>query len=119
MCVSLHGDYRYDLLKNTDLELQNSENVLLRKFTQYAKGYSIIICGYSGRDECIMQSLRESYKNQKNNRIYWCGYGNPENEVESFLTEVSESGGDTFYIKTNGFDDLMLSDITTVPSRRS
>lgn len=29
------------------------------------KGYSIIICGYSGRDECIMQSLRESYKNQK------------------------------------------------------
>lgn len=106
-CVSLHGDYRYDLLKNTDLELQNSENELLRKFTQYAKDYSIIICGYSGRDECIMQSLRESYKNQKNNRIYWCGYGNPENEVESFLTEVSESGGDAFYIKTNGFDDLM------------
>lgn len=23
------------------------------------------------------------------------------------MTEVSESGGDAFYIKTNGFDDLM------------
>lgn len=106
-CVSLHGDYRYDLLKNTDSELQDSENKLLDKFVQYAQNYSIIICGYSGRDECIMQSLKKAYCNQSNHSIYWCGYGDPEYQVESFLTEISKSGSEAFYVKTNGFDDLI------------
>ena len=107
--VSLHGDYRYDLLRNLPSELQSNENNLLDRFSSYISSKSIIISGYSGRDQCVMTALRKAYVCDNPYSIYWCGYGeNDYNaEVKSFIDDVNNNGGKAYYINTQGFDDLL------------
>ena len=110
LCVSLHGDYRYDLLRNLADELQVNENKLLEEFSDYTSRHSIIICGYSGRDRCVMSSLRKAYACDNPYFVYWCGYGEDDfnAEVQSFIEAVNNSGGHAYYVNTQGFDDLLF-----------
>ena len=48
LCISLHGDYRYDDLKNTPDELQTQEAALRRVLVDDLRATSLIVCGYSG-----------------------------------------------------------------------
>jgi NAD-dependent SIR2 family protein deacetylase len=48
LCISLHGDYRYDDLKNTLIEIQNQEKNLSDHLVETTKDISLIVCGYSG-----------------------------------------------------------------------
>jgi NAD-dependent SIR2 family protein deacetylase len=61
LCVSLHGDYRYDLLKNTASELQEQEAALRSSLITELKDTSLIVCGYSGRDQSLMDALMAAY----------------------------------------------------------
>lgn len=108
LCVSLHGDYRYDLLRNLPEELQTNENKLLEKFSSYISSSSIIVCGYSGRDKCVMSALRKAYVCNNPYSVYWCGYGENDynEEVKTFIDDVNKHGGKAYYINTQGFDDL-------------
>ena len=108
LCVSLHGDYRYDLLRNLPEELQTNENKLLEKFSSYISSSSIIVCGYSGRDKCVMSALRKAYVCNNPYSVYWCGYGENDynEEVKTFIDDVNKHGGNAYYINTRGFDDL-------------
>ncbi|NTW88723.1 MAG: hypothetical protein HGB26_06280 [Desulfobulbaceae bacterium] len=49
VCVSLHGDYRYDPLKNTSEELQSQEAELRNALISTLRTHSLIVNGYSGR----------------------------------------------------------------------
>jgi len=108
MCISLHGDYRYDNLKNTDLELQNQEKVFIDYLIEFTKDYSLIVSGYSGRDKSIMECLVKAYSEVGTGSIYWCGYGDeiPSN-IESLLLLARKNNRLAFFVPTNGFDDLM------------
>src|SRR5262249_37086578 len=50
LCISLHGDYRYDDLKNTPEELQRQEEALSHALIAEMQQRPLIVCGYSGRD---------------------------------------------------------------------
>ena len=58
LCVSLHGDYRYDALKNTPGELQNQEATLSEALVETTRTHDLVVAGYSGRDQSVMDALR-------------------------------------------------------------
>ena len=77
-CISLHGDYRYDSLKNTREELQTQETELRRALIEELRNTSLIVTGYSGRDQSVMEALKDAYTEQGTGTLYWCGYGDDE-----------------------------------------
>lgn len=82
-CVSLHGDYRYDELMNTETELQKQEQVLKASLVETLKSQSLIVMGYSGRDPSVMAALDEALCCEGSTKLYWCGYSeSPAKEVD-------------------------------------
>ena len=58
--VKLHGDFRYDSVKNLTTDLA-TQNVQLAKCLLAASGrFGLIVAGYSGRDESVMALIREA-----------------------------------------------------------
>jgi len=108
LCVSLHGDYRYDPLKNTAAELQEQEHILRKALVDYFTDRPVIVAGYSGRDESIMAALIETYSRPGAGSLFWCGFGDTVPAPVAELIRVARAAGRTAcYVPTQGFDDLM------------
>lgn len=108
LCVSLHGDYRYDSLKNTSEELVKQEKELFKAAAKKFQSTPLIVIGYSGRDKSIMDALKEAYSEKGTGPLYWCGYGeNLTDEVKALLEHVRNSGREAYYIVTSGFDNVL------------
>lgn len=58
--IKLHGDYRYDKIKNTSFELQSLEQTMNQQFENRLKGKGLIVLGYSGSDESVMSALEKN-----------------------------------------------------------
>ena len=110
MYVTLHGDYRYDLLKNTSKELKEQESTLRQGLIDRLQDHHSIICGYSGRDESIMSAFREAIELSQVGTWYWCGYR--DEDYNSTIIDLLEfglkHGKKIYYVPTFGFDDLMV-----------
>ncbi len=109
LCVSMHGDYRYDLLKNTPSELQTQEAALRDAFVSEMTNTSLVVCGYSGRDESIMEALKQCYAKPGSGVLYWCGFsdGPTPEHIAALVRHTRSSGRQAYYVPTLGFDDLM------------
>ncbi len=72
--VKLHGDFRYDALQNTDAELQQLEENLHNYFLQAATQRGLLVVGYSGNDESVLQTLEKALKkpNAFPKGLVWC-----------------------------------------------
>ena len=109
LCISLHGDYRYDALKNTAEELQTQEAALREALTAQVRTTPLIVVGYSGRDRSVMDALRRAYAESGTGTLYWCGFGDgePPSHVSALIKWARDHGRQAFYVPTLGFDDLM------------
>ena len=109
LCVSLHGDYRYDDLKNTPDELQNQEDGLRKALIEEVSEKPVVICGYSGRDNSIMEAMHAAFSVRGTGALYWCGYSDSEipSRVASLIYHARDNGRQAYYVPALGFDDLM------------
>lgn len=109
LCVSLHGDYRYDALKNTAEELQTQEAALRETLATQARTMPLIVVGYSGRDRSVMDALQRTYVEAGPGTLYWCGFGDgdPPSHIRALIELARDHGRQAFYVPTLGFDDLM------------
>ena len=109
LCVSLHGDYRYDKLKNTPNELQRQENDLRNTLINEMRSMPVVVCGYSGRDNSIMESLQAAFSEAGGGTLYWCGYsdGDISERVALLIRHARDNGTEAYYVPSFGFDDLM------------
>ncbi|AXT62643.1 hypothetical protein D1816_20555 [Aquimarina sp. AD10] len=108
--VKLHGDFKYGELKNTSEELQKQDETFRNKLIEYLGDKHLIILGYSGRDESLMNTLKDAYSKPGAGRLFWCGYGNSINsEVSDLINHVNKNNRSAFYIPTDGFDTTMIS----------
>lgn len=108
--VSVHGDYRYDQLKNTPSELQNQDEALRKALIERTKDTHLIVSGYSGRDLSIMNAFSEAYGSSGSGRLYWCGHDDqePSDAVKSLISLARSKGREAYYVHTNGFDLTMI-----------
>lgn len=65
----VHGDFRYDSIKNTVEEVQRLERSMLEYFLYKSRNSGLVVLGYSGNDESIMGTL-ETAINRKNSYPY-------------------------------------------------
>lgn len=109
LCVSLHGDYRYDLLKNTVAELQEQEAALRSSLIAELRDTSLIVSGYSGRDQSLMDALMAAYGQPGTGILYWCGFGADDApaHVAALIARARANGRQAYYVPSMGFDDLM------------
>ena len=109
LCVSLHGDYRYDRLKNTSEELQGQEWELTNALISAIRENPVIVCGYSGRDDSIMEAFHAAYRDSIAGTLYWCGYDDSDipDRVARLISYARRRGSDAYYVPSLGFDDLM------------
>jgi hypothetical protein len=109
LCVSMHGDYRYDKLKNTPEELQRQEATLRSALIAELANTSIIVCGYSGRDQSLMDNFRDAYGRSGTGILYWCGFGDGDCplHVESLIQHARAHGRQAYFVPAMGFDDLL------------
>jgi hypothetical protein len=106
---ALHGDYRYDQLKNTEDELQFQDRLLKSKLIEDTKSSHLLVIGFSGNDRSVMDALTEAYSQPGQGRLYWCGYGPPTNPfMIALFVAAAAANREVFYIQTNGFDDLLM-----------
>lgn len=110
LCVSLHGDYRYDLLKNTADELIEQDESLRKALVAELQDVPCICLGYSGRDASVMEALKEAYTKEGTGTLYWCTYGEetPPKSVLDLISAAKAAGRNAYIVSSNGFDDLMV-----------
>jgi NAD-dependent SIR2 family protein deacetylase len=61
--IKLHGDYRYDHIKNTPTELQSLEASMQKAFSESLVDKGLVVVGYSGSDESIMSTFEAGMTN--------------------------------------------------------
>ncbi len=100
--IKLHGDYNYDKIRNTESELEAiSINLTDRLLKLELK--KIVIFGYSGQDNSVMNFLEEYINKYPDTSIFWCGLDeNCSNEKVLKLLSNTNS----YYVTINGFDSL-------------
>ena len=109
LCISLHGDYRYDALKNTPEELQTQEAALREALIEETGTAPLIVAGYSGRDQSVMDALYAAYAEPGAGVLYWCGFsdGDQPDHVAALIRHARDHGRQAYYVPTLGFDDLV------------
>ncbi len=56
----IHGDFRYQSIKNLPENLRNNDREIQKCFLAAATRYGLVVSGYSGRDENVISMFREA-----------------------------------------------------------
>lgn len=108
----LHGDFRYDSIKNlsSDLETQNRE--LSACLVNGANRFGFVVAGYSGRDESVMALFRKALESQNPfpHGLYWTGIkgASVHPAVTALIEQAQEKSITSAYVEIETFDTLML-----------
>ena len=95
--------------RNTPDEIQRQEEALRNALIDELRQRSLIVSGYSGRDQSIIEALHAAYDAGGAGTLYWCGYGEgdvPE-AIRTLIDHARVNGQHAYYIPSLGFDDLM------------
>lgn len=108
----IHGDFRYDSIKNlaSDLLTQNAE--LAKCLVNAANRYGFVVSGFSGRDKSVMDLFHSVLEtdNPFPHGLFWTGLkGTSPNAPVAQLLEAARAKGVTaHYVPIETFDALLL-----------
>lgn len=107
----LHGDYRYDKIKNTSVELKNLEASMQKQFKDRLYGKGVIFIGYSGCDESIMQVLEEYIEEEEFLKygLVWMipSGGEVTKRVSALMKKACNINESSCIVEIPGFDEFM------------
>jgi hypothetical protein len=117
----LHGDFRYDSVKNLAADLATQNGELARALKIAASRFGFLVIGFSGRDESVMTLFREAIDapNAFPHGFYWTGIkGAPvAPAVEELLRAARVKGVKAAYVAIETFDALMLRIWRNLPGK--
>ena len=109
----LHGDYRYDWLKNTDDELQHIEAKIKEFAASQLIGKQLVVIGYSGNDESIMSFLENCLDDSEllSKGLLWAvrKSRSPNQRVCDLIERAKKNGKYADIIEIDSFDQLLFS----------
>ncbi|ADG66905.1 conserved hypothetical protein [Planctopirus limnophila DSM 3776] len=112
--IKLHGDFRSRRLKNTDDELRHQDVRLRQLLVECCRRFGLVVAGYSGRDDSIMDALEEAVTSGAFPAgLFWLqrGDGRPLPRVEQLLRHAMASNIEVALIPIENFDET-LRDVT-------
>ena len=110
LLVKLHGDYQSEHLKNTAQELQTQDERLRRVLINGLTRFGLVVIGYSGRDDSIMDALDEAVGRDGSfpSGLWWVARPGSSllPRVASLLERAAESGTEVHIVDSENFDEL-------------
>jgi hypothetical protein len=108
----LHGDFRYESIKNLPADLASQNEDLSRALVNAANRFGFIVAGYSGRDESVIQLLRSTLTtpNPFPHGLFWTGMKGSKvlPAVTGLLEDAKQAGVDAAFVEIETFDAFML-----------
>lgn len=108
----LHGDFRYDSIKNLSADLEKQNGELSDCLVNASTRFGFIVAGYSGRDESVMSLFGAALEtsNPFPHGLYWMTLkGSSLHPSVTGLLEAARARGVTAEIvEIETFDSLML-----------
>lgn len=102
--IKLHGDFLFENIKNTKPETSLLWSNMENKFQEALKSFDLIVVGYNGADDSIMNSLAKLKENHFG--LLWCGQS-----LESLnwrVTEFINNTPNSFFIEIKSFEFLVF-----------
>lgn len=102
--IKLHGDYLYSNLQNTALETSTLKENMRNAVHRTLQEYGLVVVGYSGRDDSIMDVLTSEEFTIPEPGIIWCARdrNNLPHNVKVLLRKPN-----TYLAEIEGFEELM------------
>ncbi len=110
--VKLHGDFRYDSIKNLAADLEDQHKDLSRCVVAAANRFGMVFAGYSGRDQSVMGLLHEALEtpNPFPQGLYWFVMkgSTPPPPVTAFMTAAAQKSVEAHIVEIDNFDAVLL-----------
>ena len=100
--LKLHGDYNYDHLHNTEEELKQLHNNM-KESLKKIKVNKIVVIGYSGYDDSVMNALFDYMQNNPDTEILWCKTNKDTVSSHKILRLTNFNFN---FVEIEGFDQL-------------
>ena len=108
----LHGDFRYDSIKNLKADLATQNEDLGKALLNAANRFGFIVAGYSGRDESVMTLLLSalSTPNPFPHGLFWTVMKGATilPAVQQLIDEAQQKGVQSAIVEVETFDAFML-----------
>ena len=108
----LHGDFRYDSIKNLDADLAQQNDQLATCLVNAGRRFGLVVAGYSGRDASVMNLLRSVLDggNAFPHGLFWAGLKGSAipPAVDRLLQDAERACVNARYVEIETFDTLML-----------
>src|SRR5260370_1282476 len=106
--IKLHGDFRSRRLKNTSDELRYQDQRLRQIMVDSCRRFGVVVVGYSGRDDSIMDTLDEvlQFGSAFPSGLFWLhrGEDTPFPRVTQLLTRTEAAGAEAAMVRVENFD---------------
>lgn len=107
----IHGDFRYDSIKNLPQDLAKQNAQLSQCMVNAANRFGFVITGYSGRDESVIGLFRSALAsaNPFPHGLFWTGMkgSQPIKPVQELLDEAKAKDVKAAYVAIETFDSLL------------
>jgi len=109
--IKLHGDFRSRRLKNTSEELRQQDRQLRQMLIDSGRGSGLIVAGYSGRDQSLMDALENAIEQPAAmpGGLFWLhrGHEAPLARVSDLISRAAAKGLEAVLVRIESFDELM------------
>lgn len=109
--IKLHGDFRSRKLKNTSDELRHQDVRLRREFIKACQTYGLVVVGYSGRDDSIMDALIDAVGTPGAfpAGLFWLQHGDapPLLRVDDLLRRAHAAKIEAALVRVQNFDETL------------
>lgn len=120
--AKIHGDFRYQSIKNLSIDLQENDKKIQECFLAASTRFGMIVSGYSGRDSNVMNMFNEAIK--QNNAfpfgLYWT-VTNISSSIPVSVVELIQSarqqGIKSGVVDTGTFDTFLSKIWRQTPNR--
>ena len=109
--AKLHGDFRSRRLKNTSDELRHQDARLRQTLVDACRQFGLVVVGYSGRDDSIMDSLEDAVNSSGAfpHGLFWLHRGDkpPLPRVADLMDQANQSGIEAGLVQIENFDEVL------------
>ena len=109
--IKLHGDFRSRSLKNTQDELRQQDQNLRKILVNSCQRFGLVVAGYSGRDESVMNTLKEAVQHASAfpSGLFWLHRGeeSPSPGVIQLLNQATIRGIEALLVPIENFDEIL------------
>ncbi len=118
MEVKLHGDFRSRSLKNTTAELRSQDVLLRQMLVNSCRRFGLVIVGYSGRDESVMDAFEEALAapGAFPAGLFWLHRGEevPFNRVTGLLSQARNAQVEAGLVHVENFDETLRDSVRPI-----